>query len=286
MNNTIETMLSKYSLSNNSERENAIKEIIQEIVLSGLSHGGFFNKAAFYGGTCLRIFYGLNRFSEDLDFALLNKTDFQLETYIPYVKKELSSFGLNMDVSYKEKGDDSEIQTAFVKGNTLTLMMQFFPQDSADQIVSNQKIKIKFEIDIDNPPCGVVETKYQLLPSPYEIKVFDESTLFAGKIHAIICRDYKNRVKGRDYYDYLFYCGKGSSINLSFLEYKLKHSGKIDKNINLTLDMVKDLLKNKFMTIDYQSAKEDVANFINDKDVLRLWSSELFISTLDKLQVK
>ncbi|MBO6286359.1 MAG: nucleotidyl transferase AbiEii/AbiGii toxin family protein, partial [Bacilli bacterium] len=66
-------MLSKYHPKNHEERENAIKEIIQEIALAGLSRGGFFDKAAFYGGTCLRIFHGLDRFSEDLDFALLSK---------------------------------------------------------------------------------------------------------------------------------------------------------------------------------------------------------------------
>lgn len=285
MNSVLETMLNKYHPNNNVDRENAIKEIIQEIVLAGLSRGGFFNKAAFYGGTCLRIFHGLNRFSEDLDFALIDKEKFNLEEYIPYVKKELLSYGLDMDVSFKDKNDDQEIQTAFVKGNTLMLMMQFFPNTrESKQVVGNQKIKIKFEIDTDNPSGGTTEIKYQLLPAPYEVRIFDEATLFAGKIHAIICRHYKNHVKGRDYYDYLFYLGKGAKINLKYLENKLKNTEKIKKDIALTLDKVRELLKERFLATDYNSARNDVSNFISDKESLKIWSADLFISTLDKLE--
>lgn len=285
MNSVIQLMIDKYHPNNNNDRENAIKEIIQEIVLAGLSRGGFFNKAAFYGGTCLRIFYGLNRFSEDLDFALLDKNGFNWGDYLPYVKKELLSYGLDMDVSIKDKGEEREVKTAFVKANTLMLMLLFFPNtEESKQVVGNQKIKIKFEIDIDNPSGGSTEIKYQLLPAPYEVRIFDESTLFAGKIHAVICRNYKNHVKGRDYYDYLFYVAKGTKINLDYLENKLKMTGIIDNTATLTIDMVKDLLKNKFINTDYKSAKDDVSTFINDSESLKLWSSTLFISTLDKLQ--
>ena len=276
-------MLDRYHPKNNQERENAIKEIIQEIALSGLSRAGFFEKAAFYGGTCLRIFYGLNRFSEDLDFALLKKdTSFQLNNYFPSLEKEFLSYGIQINIEAKEK-ENKEIQSAFLKGNTLTLMMSFFPKsEEAKKIVSNQKIKIKFEIDTDNPSGGVTEYKYKMLPSPYEIQVFDEATLFAGKIHAILCREYKNHVKGRDYYDYLFYIGKGAKINLLYLQNKLKNTGiNID---TLTLDMVKDMLKERFALTDYESAKKDVSNFIEDTDSLKIWKKELFISTLDELK--
>ena len=286
MDNIVQVMLEKYHPSNNVERENAIKEIIQEIVLAGLSRGGFFSQAAFYGGTCLRIFYGLNRFSEDLDFALINKDpNFNIKDYFPFIEKELAAHGINMDISIKSKGDNTDVQTAFVKGNTLMLFLQFFPNDDESRhIVGNQKIKIKFEIDVDNPSGGCTEIKYQLLPSPYEVRVFDESTLFAGKIHAIICRDYKNHVKGRDYYDYLFYCGKGTKINLLYLENKLKNTKVLKENETLTLNKVKEMLENKFNNVDYESAKEDVSNFITNKDSLSIWSKELFLSTLDKIQ--
>ena len=285
MDNIVQVMLEKYHPSNNVERENAVKEIIQEIVLAGLSRGGFFSQAAFYGDTCLRIFYGLNRFSEDLDFALISKDpNFTIKDYFPFIEKELAAHGINMDISIKSKGDNIDVQTAFVKGNTLMLFLQFFPNDDESRhIVGNQKIKIKFEIDVDNPSGGCTEIKYQLLPSPYEVRVFDESTLFAGKIHAIICRDYKNHVKGRDYYDYLFYCGKGTKINLLYLENKLKNTKVLKENETLTLNKVKEMLENKFNNVDYESAKEDVSNFITNKDSLSIWSKELFLSTLDKI---
>ena len=288
MNSVFEIMLNKYQPKDNNERENAIKEIVQEIVLSGLSRGGFFDKAVFYGGTCLRIFHGLNRFSEDLDFALLNKDeDFKIEDYFPAIKKELISYGLNMDVVKKEKSKgDNDIQSAFVKGNTQILLMSFFPNNNeVDNVIKDQTIKIKFEIDTDNPKGGVVETKYRLLPAPYEIKVFDEPTLFAGKIHAILCREYKNRIKGRDYYDYLFYCAKGTKINLEYLENKLKNSNKISNDTKLDLPLLKKMLQERFASVDYNLARKDVSSFITDQESLSLWSKELFLSTLDYLKL-
>ena len=286
MNSVIEAMLAKYNPKNNEERENAIKEIIQEIALAGLSRGGFFKKAAFYGGTCLRIFHGLNRFSEDLDFALLEKdSNFKIEDYFSALKKEFESYGIDMIIEAKNKNENNNVQSAFLNGNTLMLMMSFFPKsEDAKNVVSNQKIKIKFEVDTDNPIGGIAEYKYKMLPAPYEVQIFDEATLFSGKIHAILCRSYKNHVKGRDYYDYLFYIGKGSKFNLKYLENKLKNTGGIiDNDETLTLDKVKELLKTKFESIDYESAKADVSNFIIDKESLKIWKKELFISTLNEL---
>ncbi len=288
MNSAIEAMLSRYSPRNNTDRENAIKEIIQEIALAGLSRGGFFERAGFYGGTCLRMFHGLNRFSEDLDFALLEKDpEFKLDAYLPYLEKEFLSYGLSVNIEMKKKGEDGKVQSAFLKGNTLMLMMSFYPSsEEARRIMPSQKLKVKFEIDTDNPEGGRTAFRYRMPPAPYEIRIFDEDTLFAGKIHAILCRQYKNRVKGRDYYDYLFYIGKGSSFNLEYLENKLKNTGAIDEETVLTLDSVKAMLQERFSTVDYEAAKEDVSSFIEDKESLTLWKPALFISTLDGLTAK
>lgn len=288
MNNVIKLMLDKYNPKSSSERENAIKEIIQEIALAGLSRSGFFDKAAFYGGTCLRIFHGLDRFSEDLDFALIKKDrEFSLDDYFPSLIKEFASYGIAIDIDRKKK-EDKDIQSAFIKSNTLTLMMSLYPNDEeARKVIRNQKIKIKFEVDIDNPSGGITKYEYRLLPAPYEVQVFDESTLFAGKIHAILCRNYMNNVKGRDYYDYLFYIGKESKFNIKYLENKLKNTGGIiNDDETLTLNKVKELLKAKFESTNYELAKADVYNFINNKDSLNVWGKELFISTLNKLKDK
>ena len=286
MNSALESMIAKYNPKNNLERENAIKEIIQEIALAGLSRGGFFEKAAFYGGTCLRIFYGLDRFSEDLDFALVKKEEgFKFDDYLPRLKREFLSYGIDLNIELKKKSNASLVQSAFLKGNSLMLMMTFFPKnEDAKYILSNQKIKIKFEIDMDNPQGGITEYKYRMLPSPYEIQVFDEETLFAGKIHAILCREYKNHVKGRDYYDYLFYIGKKVPFNMKYLENKLKNTGKIAMDEILSLDRVKEFLRDRFEKVNYSQAIEDVSNFIVQKESLNLWKKEFFLSTLDSLK--
>ena len=286
MNEVLETMLRKYQATNAEERENAIKEILQEVALAGLSRAGFFHVAAFYGGTCLRLFHGLNRFSEDLDFALLAKDpSFRLEDYFSAMQKEFRSLGIEVEMSLKSKGEQSDVQSAFIKGNTLTLLLHFFPTKSSENsALSNQKIKVKFRVDLDHPSGGSTEVRYRLLPSPYEVLVFDEATLFAGKIHAILCREYKSRVKGRDYYDYLFYTAKGTSINLIYLENKLRNTGVFLQEAPLTLETVKQMLAERFASVDYESAKEDVQRFIHDKQSLELWKKELFLSTLDELK--
>ena len=191
MNNIIEQMLSKYEIKNTNDEINALKEIIQEIVLAGLSRGGFFKEAAFYGGTALRIFYGLDRFSEDLDFALLKPDkNFDLSNYFEYIKKELHTYKLNLKVNTKIKSSDSNITSAFLKGNTLEHILKFFPNEENNKYNRILKdLKIKFEVDI-NPPAGAsYEDKYKLLPNPHQIKLYDKESLFAGKIHAILCRN-------------------------------------------------------------------------------------------------
>ena len=200
MNNIIEQMLSSYEIKNTNDEINALKEIIQELVLSGLSRGGFFNEAAFYGGTALRIFYKLDRFSEDLDFALLKPDkNFDLSKYFSYIENELKAYGLNLEISTKQKHNEANISSAFLKGDTLELILKFFPNEENhiyDRTLKN--IKIKFEIDINPPEGATYEMQYKLLPSPHEIKLYDKSSLLAGKIHAILCRNWKNRTKGRD----------------------------------------------------------------------------------------
>ena len=155
MNNVISQMLSKYEIKNTHDEVNALKEVIQEIVLSGLARGNFFEDAAFYGGTALRIFYNLDRFSEDLDFALLNKNiNFDLSEYFNYIEKELNAYGLNLEIKTKEKSAHSNITSAFLKGDTIKQILKFFPKEENTKYNSLLKdIKIKFEVDI-NPPMG------------------------------------------------------------------------------------------------------------------------------------
>ena len=277
MNSVLQIMLSKYKIKNTIDETNAMKEIIQEIVLSGLSRGGFFDEAAFYGGTALRIFYGLNRFSEDLDFALLKPNpNFDLSKYFSFIAKEVQAYGLNLTVSEKIKTKDSNITSAFLKGDTKEHILMFFPNENMQNTTSLKNIKIKFEVDI-NPPAGAkYEIKYKLLPSPHQVRLYDESSLFAGKIHAILCRNWQYRTKGRDLYDYVFYISKNAKVNIELVKEKLIDSNVLSRDDEFTIDTLKKLLNNKFEEIDYSDAKDDVIMFIEDKDSLSLWSKDFF----------
>lgn len=286
MNTNIEQMLSHYRTDTTEDQKNAIKEITQEIVLCGLSRAGFFQKAAFYGGTALRIFYGLDRFSEDLDFSLKVKDSaFSLADYFHSVEKEVQAYGLRMSVTEKEKSTDSNMKSAFVKGNTKELVLQFFADALlAGKVAANETVKIKFEVDTNPPAFASFETKFRLLPSPYEVCLYDMPSLFAGKIHAVICRAWKSRVKGRDLYDYIFYLSRNAKVNLPHLRARLVDSGFLDEVESFDLETLKAILNKRFDEIDYTSAKEDVRSFIRDKASLDLWSANFFKQMTEQLE--
>ena len=201
MNTVIEEMLKSYQVDNIYDRKNAMKEIMQEIVLCGLSHAGFFKEAAFYGGTALRIFYGLDRFSEDLDFSLEQiNLDFDLCSYFPVLEKEVKAFGLNVEIQEKQKTKDSNIRSAFLKGNTKEHLLLFYADERVvGTVAKNEVVKIKFEVDTNPPAFATYEHKYRLLPVPYEIRLYDMPSLFAGKIHAVICRGWQSRFDSIDF---------------------------------------------------------------------------------------
>lgn len=284
MNTVLEQMIEHYNPKNIDDKRNVIKEVMQEIVLCGLSKAGFFNVAAFYGGTALRIFYGLDRFSEDLDFSLLVKDkEFDLSKFFPVLNEVVSSYGLDVDIELKNKTKDSYVQSAFLKGDTIEHFLLFYPNDLVEGVNKNEKVKIKFEIDTMPPGLATYETKYRLLPTPYGVKLYDESSLFSGKIHAVICRSWKSRVKGRDLYDYIFYLSRKSKYNLPHLREKLIDSGFIDKETKLDNDDVKRILIDRFNEIDFEAAKNDVVPFIKDTNVLDIWSKEFFVDITTNL---
>lgn len=275
MQTVLQQMLSRYLTNTTEEKKNALKEILQEIVLCGLSRAGFFKKAAFYGGTALRIFYGLDRFSEDLDFSLIEPDNqFELKSYFSGVKAELSSLGLEFSIEEKEKTQASAIKSAFLKGNTKEHILRIYGSDL--NINSNEVIKIKFEIDTNPPPFATFENRYRLLPSPYQVKLYDAESLFAGKLHAVICRSWKNRVKGRDLYDYVFYLAKNTSINFTHLKARLEESGAINPQAEFGINELRGLLLERFDSIDFEQAKKDVLPFIPDKSKIEIWSKEFF----------
>ena len=278
MNTAIEQMLKNYRIENIYDQKNAMKEIMQEIVLCGLSRAGFFQKAAFYGGTALRIFYGLDRFSEDLDFSLVTADpDFDLTVYFPVLEKEVRAFGLHVTIQEKEKTKESNIRSAFLKGNTKEHLLLFYADEKlAGSVARSEVVKIKFEVDINPPEYAGFEHKYRLLPTPYEVNLYDMPSLFAGKIHAVLCRAWKSRIKGRDLYDYVFYLSRGSVVNQKHLRARLLQSGFISEDVECTLPELRHMLYERFDTIDFRQAKQDVEPFIRDTASLNMWNADFF----------
>lgn len=286
MNAVIEQMLKPYEAQTLYDKENAIKEVVQEIVLCGLSRAGFFQPAAFYGGTALRIFYGLDRFSEDLDFSLkAPDANFDLATFLPTLEKEVRSYGMNFKIEAKEKSVDSAVKSAFLKGNTKEHILMFFTDERlAPSIAASKLIKVKFEVDTNPPAFATFERKYRLLPIPYEINLYDMPSLFAGKIHAVICRSWKTRVKGRDLYDYVFYLSRETSVNLRHLGARLAQSDFIEADRTISLADVKDMLYTRFEQIDYEQARQDILPFIRNPDALALWNADFFKGITESLK--
>ena len=285
MNNIIEQMLSGHESDTLSEKKNSIKEVVQEIILCGLSRAGFFHSAAFYGGTALRIFHGLDRFSEDLDFSLMNPDpDFRLDAFLPMLEKELDSYGFRFHAETKVKSADSDIQSAFVKGNTREHILICYADERLSRTVGGEElIKVKFEADTTPPPYATFEKKYRLLPIPYDITLYDMPSLFAGKLHAVICRGWKNRIKGRDLYDYIFYLSGKTPVNLKHLNARLVDSGYEGAREDLTISEIRQILCRRFESIDFDQAKNDVMPFIRNPASLDIWSREFFMSITEQL---
>lgn len=285
----INKMLSNYKLNSNEDRKHAIKEIVQEIILSGLARSNFFNGAAFYGDTALRIFYNLDRFSEDLDFTLLVPNHkFNLNNYIPIISNEVESLGLRLAIEEKQKAIDTNIKSVFVRGNTKEQFLMFYPniEGEASLLHPDEMIKIKFEIDVNPPKFATTEVKYKLLPYPYQVKVYDLPSLFAGKIDAVLSRTWKHRVKGRDFYDYIFFLSMDVPVNIKHLKARLIQSNYIKADYDLNEESLKDLLNRRFNEVDFEAAKKDVLPFINNIDSLSLWSKDLFKEITKKIKIK
>ena len=191
-----------YNATNKDEYINALREMVQEIALYSLSNTNFFDKAAFCGGTSLRIFYYLDRASEDLDFSLIvQNQDFSLTPYLKILEGYFHDFGFSFEAV--ENKNKSNVLSAFLKGGTIINLISIgLPKELTKGIRDTELLKIKIELDTNPPKNAEYEFKYGTFPFPYKVRIFNKETLFAGKLHAILCRDWNNNIKGRDYYDF------------------------------------------------------------------------------------
>lgn len=258
-------MLSAYELTTEQQKRNATFEVNQQIILAGLYNGGFFNEAAFYGGTCLRIFHGLQRFSEDMDFSLLAPSDkFDFTKYFQPVIDQFAIIGREVEIKKKDKKNFGKVESAFLKDNTDVYDIMF---------QTEQSVKIKIEVDTQPPLKFNTEQKLILLPQSFMTRCFTLPDLFAGKMHALVYRAWKNRVKGRDWYDFEWYVRKGVSLDFTHLHERALQFNEED----ITKESFLEKLNERLATADINQVKADVLPFIRNQKELEIWSNDYFL---------
>lgn len=276
--------LEEYEPKNEEEILSALREIMQEITLAALSRTDFFEKAAFYGGTALRIFHGLDRFSEDLDFSLIKANPkFSLEPYFPAIVEEFKALGMKVSLREKDKKQVSAIESAFLKTETVwqELVLEEFVRQSG--IKSNRNVKIKIEVDRTPPLDFNTEEKLLIKPFSFYVKCFTLSSLFAGKMHVLLFRKWKTRVKGRDWYDLEWYIKKGIPLNLHHFMARAKETEDWQEN-TITSTQVHELLQEKINLVSFSAIKEDVQPFIKDTSALKTWNAQYFSDLVKKMK--
>lgn len=278
MNEAISRMLSRYDCRRVEDYVRALREILQEIALLGLWRSKFYEKAAFYGGTALRTLHGMDRYSEDLDFSLIKPMpDFDLARYADSLQKEIRSFGFDVTVTKREKTAVSPVQSTFLKMDTLKhLLVIEKAQEIVRQIPRGQVLKIKIEVDTDPPPGFDTESGFLLQPIPFSVRVFTLPDLFAGKMHAILCRRWKTRVKGRDWYDLVWFAANHPRLHLSHLEQRMIQSSHLKRNEHLTRETFTDLLSKAIENLNVDQARREVEPFVKNPEGLKVWSKEFF----------
>jgi hypothetical protein len=288
MHEAVTRMLAKYEPRSVDDSVRALREIIQEVALLGLWRAKFFEHAAFYGGTALRILYGLDRFSEDLDFSLLTPSpDFNLARYTASLEEELQAFGFNVRVEMVDKAVESAVQSAFLKANTRNeLLVIEAGEELTGRLAAGQVLKVKIEVDTDPPPGFSTQTRYLLQPIPFAVRSYSLPDLFAGKMHAILFRKWKNRVKGRDWYDLVWYAANHPQLNLAHLEQRMRQTGHWSGDKNLSPVVFTDLLFEAIDRLDVNQARKDVAPFAKDQQMLALWSHDFFRDVVSRIRVE
>jgi len=287
MHKAVARMLSKYECRGINDYINALREILQDVALLGLWRGKFFEKAAFYGGTALRVLYGLDRFSEDMDFSLLEPLDsFDITGYTAFLQRETKAFGFDVRVEKIDKAMQSPIQSAFLKANTRKqLLVIEAGEEILKAIPKGQILKIKLEVDTDPPPGFATQTRYLLQPIPFAVRAFVVSDLFAGKMHAILCRRWKSRVKGRDWYDLVWYAANHPELHLYHLEQRMRQTEDWKDDAPLTSERFQDLLTKAINNLDVDQIRREVEPFIKNPKNLSIWSRDFFLEVALRIKV-
>lgn len=287
MNPAIEQMLARYDCQTQDDAIGALREILQQVALLGLWRSKFFEHAAFYGGTALRVLYGLDRYSEDLDFSLLKPdSGFSLGAYGESLRRELASFGFEVAFEPRDRPSQSTIESAFLKANTLQQLIVIKAASGALRpLHAGQSLKIRLEVDTDPPGGFETSSRAVLLPVAFAVRAYSLPDLFAGKMHAVLCRKWKTRVKGRDWYDLVWYIGHHPQLHLAHLEARLRHSGDWTDHRPLTHADLLNRLRDGIASLNVEQAREEVDRFVKDKSSLAIWSRDFFLQIADRIEI-
>jgi predicted nucleotidyltransferase component of viral defense system len=285
MHDAIQSMLDRYELQTRDDYINALREILQEIALFGLWRSKFFERTAFYGDTALRVVYGLDRYSEDLDFSLLKPSDsFSLGTYAESLQREINSFGFHVDFEQRRRSSQSPIESAFLKKNTYKqLIVIEATDDLLGDLHPSKNLKIKLEVDTDPPPGFKTESHYVLQPIPFYVRIYSLPDLFAGKIHALLFRHWESRIKGRDWYDLVWYAGKHPEFRMSHLESRMRQSGDYKEKGPISFERLQGMLRDAVNRLNVEKARKEVSPFVRDHRTLELWSREFFLDVIQRM---
>jgi len=277
MKTVFDQMFSRYSIQTKDDELNALHEIMQQVTLAALYREEFFNHAAFYGGTCLRIFHELERFSEDMDFSLLKKNEsFSLEKYFEAITNEFTALGRRVEITKKNKKANSHAESAFLKDQTDIYNIAF---------QTGRNVKIKIEVDRDPPLNFETEHRLLLLPFSFMTRCFTIPCLYAGKMHALLFRKWKTRIKGRDWFDFEWYVRNNHALDFNHLKERCLQGINVDEN-EFTKEKIVQLLKNKIEQTNINQVKADVLPFIPHPEKLEIWSTEYFLQLADMIRFK
>ena len=275
MNQFFENALKRYQINNATDKQNAVYEITQQVVLAGLHRGGFFDRAAFYGGTCLRLFHQLPRFSEDMDFSLLSPDeDFKFENYFQPIIDEFDSLGRKVEIKKKDKKTFGRVDSAFLKDNTDVYNIAF---------QTEKAVKVKIEVDTQPPLLFATEQKPLTIPYTFMVRCFQLPDLYAGKMHALVFRNWKARVKGRDWYDFEWYVRWRVPLDFKHLQERIREFN----GVEMSPDEFKAVLKEQLSTTNIEDVKKDVRPFLrNDPHELDVWTNDYFVQLADMIVFK
>lgn len=278
---TIKAKLREFDPADASEQENALQEILQCMVLASLSRAGLFTEAIFHGGTCLRILFGIARFSEDLDF-LLKKPDpgFRWKKYLDAVRKDAEMEGIRFETAEKEQAE-ATVRKAWLKTDSIGTELIFtspFPR------MKQRKIRIKLEVDTNPPEGSGIETHFLSFPATAPVTTQDLPSAFATKSHALLCRNY---TKGRDWYDFLWFANRRIKPRLDVLSNALLQQGQwAGTRVDVDKAWYLAELRNSVAKTDWTRAIEDIRRFITRREQVGLdhWNTEFFLYMVEKME--